>query len=93
MWWLKCGGLALILFETRKLLALSFQRPRHFTRFGIGDHCLEAGEFLPDRRDAPAAKELVELLLRVSLPIGRDLDEFKRHLPEIFPKIFQGLRP
>jgi hypothetical protein len=50
-------------------------------------------EFLPYRRDAPAAKELVELLLRVSLPIGRDLDKFKRHLPEIFPKIFQGLRP
>jgi hypothetical protein len=47
---------------------------------------------LPQRRDAPASEELVELLLRVSLPIGRDLDEFKRHLPEIFPKIFQGLR-
>ena len=41
-------------------------------------------EFLPYRRDAPASEELVELLLRVSLPIGRDLDEFKRHLPETF---------
>jgi hypothetical protein len=50
-------------------------------------------EFLPRRRDAPAAKELVELLLRVSLPVGGDLDEFKRHLLEIFSKIFQGLRP
>ena len=50
-------------------------------------------EFLPYRRDAPASEELVQFLLCVSLPVGGDLDEFKRHLPEIFPKIFQGLRP
>jgi hypothetical protein len=50
-------------------------------------------ELLPHRRDAPSAKEQVELLLRVALPIGGDLDEFKRHVPKIFPEIFYSLRP
>jgi hypothetical protein len=86
-------GLLLLRFATRQLLALLFQLPPRFTRFVPDDHRPDPPKLLPHRGDAPPVEELVQLFLRVSLPVGRDLDEFKWHLTENFLENLSGASP
>ena len=70
----------LLRFATRQLLALLFQLPPRFTRFVPDDHRPDLFHRpLPHRRDPSAPQQLVQLLLRTSLAVGRNLDEFKWH--------------